>query len=840
MLPKPSASVTTTVANPHSSAEAPDDIRTRFFADGKANSVFVGRTRAVDSSIAAQYEQLLVPVFPKGLALLAVGGYGRQELFPHSDIDLMVLSETGLPAKAEREALSKFLQSVWDLGLRVSHSVHSIKECCELHEQNIELNISLLDKRFLIGDSELWADLSAKMPKFLQGQRQTLAKHLTKLSRQRYGKFHDTIYHLEPNIKESPGGLRDLHMVHWFARMGALSDDSILAELAPHGEFLYALRCFLHYTSNRDNNLLNFEAQEEFAALEFHPYRDPADAMREYFRNARAIFRTAAREMEAVEGRNNSLLAGFRDWRSRLSNSEFTISKERVLLRSPASLPKDPALVLRLFEFVAKHKVALHLDTERKIQEHLPELKTLFHSTPDLWPRFESLLKQPNASFGLRSMHDTGLLGTIFPAWHGIECFVLRDFHHRYTVDEHTLITIENLEALASAGEGDGRRRFSTLLEEIPNAAILKFALVFHDTGKGEEGPTHCEESAVLAAEAAAHLAIPELEREDLLFLIRNHLLLSSAMTGRDLDDPATTSWLAHSVGTLERLKLLTLLTCCDIGAVNPTALSPWRMEQLWRVYLVTHHELTRELASERIDAADDGSPEKQAFLKGFPTRYLRIHTSKEIDYHLRLEDRRQSDGVVIDIQRKGGAYQLTVLAKDRLFLFASLAGALASFGMNILKAEAFSNQQGTILDTFSFADPQRTLELNPSEIDRLQQSIERVVLGKLDVKTLLKNRPRTSPPSKGSRIQTRVLFDSQASSTSTLVEVVTQDRPGLLYSLTTAFSEAGCNIEVVLVDTEAHKAMDVFYVTTSAGKLDTDLERRLRESLITACMTEA
>jgi [protein-PII] uridylyltransferase len=200
------------------------------------------------------------------------------------------------------------------------------------------------------------------------------------------------------------------------------------------------------------------------------------------------------------------------------------------------------------------------------------------------------------------------------------------------------------------------------------------------------------------------------------------------------------------------------------------------------------------------------------------------------------LDERRREAGVALEIDKQGGVYLLTVLAADRLFLFASIAGALASFGMNILKAEAFANQQGTILDTFSFADPQRTLELNPPEMDRLRQTLERVILGKLDVKSLLKHRPKPAPPSKGSQIAGRVAFDDQASEAATLVEVVAQDRPGLLYDLAAAFSEAGCSIDVVLVDTEAHKALDVFYVTAGGAKLSRALEESLREKLLAVC----
>ena len=308
--------------------------------------------------------------------------------------------------------------------------------------------------------------------------------------------------------------------------------------------------------------------------------------------------------------------------------------------------------------------------------------------------------------------------------------------------------------------------------------------------------------------------------------------------TGRDLDDPATAVWLAHSCGTVEVLKYLTLLTYADTAAVHPTALSPWRLEQLWRVYLTTYRELTRELESERITGTPSAvrMPEREAFLKGFPTRYLRIHTEQQIQNHLRLEQRRREVGVTLEIRREAAAYVLTVLAKDRLSLFASVAGALASFGMNILKAEAFANQQGTILDTFVFTDPHRSLELNPSEMDRLQHTLDRALLGRIDVKSLLKHRPRLSAPSKNSRIPGRVSFDSDSSAAATLVEVVAQDRPGLLYDLAAAFSEAGCSIDVVLVDTEAHKALDVFYVTCAGTKLSPALQQRLHEKLLAVC----
>jgi [protein-PII] uridylyltransferase len=319
-------------------------------------------------------------------------------------------------------------------------------------------------------------------------------------------------------------------------------------------------------------------------------------------------------------------------------------------------------------------------------------------------------------------------------------------------------------------------------------------------------------------------------------FLIDRHLDLSAVMNSRDPDEPATAAFLAHRAGTLERLKLLTLLTYADISAVNPTAMSPWRLEQLWRIYLVTHAELTTELDAERIEPGSAGAPGMEEFLEGFPTRYLRTHGEAEVEADFQLYQRARERGAGLDVRRKNGVYSLTLVTRDRPFLLASIAGALAGFGMNILKAEAYGNRHLFVLDMFVFADTHRTLELNPSEMDRFRLTLERVVLGKTDVKSLLDKRPAPTAPSKRSRVKPTVFFNNEASATSTLIEVVAEDRPGLLYDLTRTISSANCNIEVVLIDTEAHKALDVFYVTTDGGKLPAGQERALRESLLEVC----
>jgi [protein-PII] uridylyltransferase len=300
-------------------------------------------------------------------------------------------------------------------------------------------------------------------------------------------------------------------------------------------------------------------------------------------------------------------------------------------------------------------------------------------------------------------------------------------------------------------------------------------------------------------------------------------------MFSRDVYDPQTIRDVAHQMGTVERLKVQTLLTYADISAVHPTAMTPWRAEQLWQLYLMVYNELTRELSSERIEAVPAGPPERIAFLEGFPMRYLRTNSEAGIGEHMALEEKSRKRGMAVDIRKLDSAWQLTLVAHDRPGLFASVAGTLSSFGMNILKAEAFSNLRSMVLDTFTFADPARTLDLNPSEVERLHATVERVLSGKLDVKELLRNRPKPVLPSRKAGIQARVVFDSEASSTATLIEIVAGDRPGLLYELATAISANGGNIEVVLIDTQAHKAIDVFYVTSEGAKLTAEKQDAIR-----------
>ncbi len=732
------------------------------------------RTAAIDALVTSHFHP------PPGVALLAVGGYGRRELFPYSDVDLLILCANVQARDELGEELSEFLRTLWDFGLRVSQSVRTREECAGLDLTNVELAVSLLDRRFLSGDKDLFASLVTPSP-------EKLGTHLAALTRQRHHKFQNTIFHLEPNVKDAPGGLRDVQVIRWLSGRNP----------APAAfEMLSRIRSALHRAAGRDQNILSFAMQDELAGN-----HDASALMRDYFQSANIIHRYCLRELDAAETRRSGLLSQFRNRSSKLSNGDFSVVRGCVFLRAPQL---NAALVTQLLFFVGRHGLPLSPDLEDRL--------TAFRGYQMRWPELRGLLELPQPHKALRVMHTTGLLEQVFPELTPINGMVVRDFYHRYTVDEHTLVTIDN--AVSRKEEP-----FEGLTREIENRCLLLIALLFHDAGKGG-GESHAESSAVLAESALARIGMPQADLTTVAFLIRAHLELSSAMTSRDLSDVSTAQQIAQSIGTVERLRMLTLLTYCDISSVHPGAMTPWRSSLLWQLYTATYQELTRELGASLV-----------------PARYARTHTPEEIAAHRRLVEISKVRGASVAFARKApGIYEITIAARDHMFLFADLAGAISSFGLNILKAEAFAAEAGSALDSLCVEDPLRTLELNPSEMDRLAHVIEDVATERKKARDLLRGRPN---PKRDKRTPPAIGVDNAASPRATLFEITADDRPGLLYDLAACFSGEECNVEIALIDTKAHRAIDVFYVTKNGERLSDEaasaLSQKLRQSLVTS-----
>jgi [protein-PII] uridylyltransferase len=553
-------------------------------------TVLEQRTALVDRLVTQLFRDSLgaQPDSADGFCLAAIGGYGRRALFPFSDIDILFLSTTQQTEAQWREAARSICQALWDVSLRVSPVHRSLAECDELHRDNIEFNIALLDCRFLAGDAELFARLRHRVtPQMVARERFDLVRTLGELTKQRHTRYGNTIFQLEPNVKDAPGGLRDYQVSCWLTLIAELEQKG--AWVTPEGlwpaslreecgrafEFLAALRCFLHYRRGRDDNALSYELQSEAAAIGIgSPPRgatSPEDWMRGYFRHTRSIYRLTKQLLSEIRPSRSALYDLFEDWRSRLTNADFLVARGCIFLRHPESL-KNGGGLLDLFEFMARHGLELSGEAERMVESAIAQSGGAAPDSLSLWARFRQILLLPHAANALRAMHRLGTLAHFFPEFHVVDSLVVRDFYHRYTVDEHSFRTIENLHKLRHP-ENDGERKFAEIFGELEEPELLFLALLFHDVGKGMPGENHISGSLEAVERVFLRLRLEPPLCETVRFLIANHLEMSATVLRRDIFDPDTLRSFAEKIGTPERLKLLCLFTYADVKSVNPEAL---------------------------------------------------------------------------------------------------------------------------------------------------------------------------------------------------------------------------------------------------------------------------
>ena len=830
-----------------------------FASQGSGTAFVRNRAGLVDDLLLYLWEQKR-SLHEPGYALVALGGYGRAALFPYSDVDLLFLCENEALRSRARDPVRSICQELWDAGLRVSPTTRTVEDCSRFDQENIEFTISLLDSRLLIGDRTLFARMHDKgLPQLVAREASTLLHGLTEVTRTRHARFGNTIFHLEPNLKDGPGGLRDFNVANWLAMIASIEahkawpasidfQTALEQEGLPDAvEFLSSARCYLHYRSRRDDNMVNWEAQEELAArgigVQGEPYGS-AEWMRLYFRHARAIHRAALQMMEHHSGQRSSLYRSFQRWRSRASNEDFSVVDGRVFLQQ-AGAARDPETVLRLFTVVARHGVKLSLETERRLNNARRALADTMPQDARLWQHLRDLLVQPQAADALRAMHALKLLGLALPEIDAIDALVLRDLYHRYTVDEHTFLTIDVLHGLVDT-EAEWLKPFGELIKEIERPELLYLALLLHDIGKALAGSDHVRSSLQLAEPALERLELPKGDADTVCFLIATHLEMSSTLRRRDIHDPETIRELANKVGTEERLKLLTLLTLADIKAVNPDALTPWKAENLWRLYIATANYFSRsvdeerfhaEICSDQVERIAALAPEQRShllrFLDGLPQRYLLSHTPEQVVAQFEMATRLADDPVQLGLRQLNQQFELTVVTGDHPGLFSTITGILYGWGMDITKASAFSNSAGVIVDRFHFKDRFRTLELNPPERERFKKSVVQILLGEAPLEKLLQSRIKSDHKPAKLKVETHLRFDNESSPTSTLLEVTTQDRPGLLHSMSAIIASEACSIEVALIDTEGAVAHDVFYLSSGGTKLSREQQREMEWALM-------
>ncbi len=796
--------------------------RERFFESADSLGTLRALSAAADRTVTA-----LLPETPSGpgFSVFALGGYGRRELFPASDVDLLILDHSP-PEQPAASAVQQFLQELWDLDFRVGQQVWRWGELEQLGEDDLQFLLALCDVRPLAAEPEQDRRLRREfLPAALERYGASLGEFLLEWTRQRHARFSDTIHQLEPDLKEAPGGLRDYQVGRWAGRLTGREAFLPYSERELRGAFAFVtgLRVHLHYHLGRDRNHLTHALQEKLAP-EFG-YRGGSrrssveSLMKDYFLRARMLAHYCRKGLRTLSG-----------------------PVQPVLRLEDAGPIESLQQVLELFDRCVEEGLEPDEALRARILERLGQLSGHLAYSKLAGPVLRLFRPRPGLYAALTELYRLGVLELLLPEFGTIRCRVIRDFYHRYTVDEHSLLAVKAVEELAGGGDADPR--FRSLLEEVEQPELLTLTLLLHDVGKSRGGK-HVDAGARMAVKALRRFRLHQEFVDSVAFLIRHHLAMSAVMSRRNIEDRAEVGRFADLVGSPSMLRLLTLLTYADIKAVAPGTLNQWRRDRLWQLFVATYNHLTVGFGEERVSSENlseklfDNLPSEvdfqalQEFLQGFPRRYLNTTPADEIYEHFRLgRALSPRDPVQLKLERRDSHWELCVVTADRTGMFARIAGLLAAFGMNILRGYAFSNRRDVVLDFFQFDDTRGTFRA-AAEQDRFRELLAGTVEGEVEVDELLARREGSLLfQTPGEKLEPVVYFDSGEGREYTIMEIVASDSLGLLYRISREITAAGCNIELVLISTEGARAVDVFYLTRGGGRLEGDLRARLKRNI--------
>jgi [protein-PII] uridylyltransferase len=821
------------------------------------------------------------------LALVAIGGYGRGELNPYSDVDIMFLCRDAAQLDEQvSEAVQQILYMLWDVGFKVGHSTRSVSAAVTQANADMLSKTSLLEARLVVGDDKLFAQFREQfLKRCVEGYEDDYIAARVENQADRHGKFGHTVYLQEPNIKNSCGGLRDYQNLLWMSFFKERAPST--ADLVKKGflneterrqldrayNFLLRVRTELHYLNKRAADVIHLNQQMQMANRLNYPQKNPLRRneafMRDYYQHARNIYHLTellsermslpARQVEKPGG----ILSIFRKPRTPKEErfDGFVSVGGRLYSEAGHSFSSEPARLMRMFQHLQTRKLRLSPELSQRVRRRLHLVDRTFQYSKAARETFIAICsRKGTVGFTLRAMHEVDLLGRYIPEFGQLTCLVQHEFFHRYTADEHTLVCIEKLDRLIDTDE-QKLSEYKAIFQKLEDPFVLYLALLLHDTGKAANAKLHAEASALYAQKVARRLQLAPEQRKSLVLLVDNHIILSSTAQRRNIEDPATIAEFAALVKSQANLDALMLLTLADGQGTGDQNWSDWKEGLVWQLYRSTSLYLAdgeafyrqRAIEREALRAAvtkklaADYRDEIDAHFEYMPERYFQAYGAADVVDHVRLfrsflETRAKDSSLVLAPSVKWIAHphrghsELWFCGWDRTQLLARIAGCLSVAQLNILGADVFTRSDSLVLDIFRVCNTNFEAVTDEKEIalveKRLRQSLESESFDFTPLLAKLKKR-RGFHLSQELDFPTRLSIDNDAHPVYTLVDLQTPDRLGLLYNLLRAFGEAGVQIALSRIATENGAAIDSFYVTESDGrKLRNDTMMRLQKAL--------
>ena len=850
-------------------AEGYDSLKVRHAEGASGQESVRTHARLMDDVILSLTRLIAADAVADGLAatpqvVMALGGYGRGELHPLSDVDLMVVYDGKMSPYVQR-MMQELLYSLWDLGLHVGHSLRSLDDCVAMARTDFPSRTSMQEARFLAGDRRLFARFQRVLRQevFRRDFGQFLETTLVERDA-RYRKHGASPYIGEPNVKESAGGLRDMHTAMWLgeAKFGTRT----LRELADKGlitpreqaaadaalTFLWRVRNELHFFSGHKNDVLTRDLQPRIAKN--LGYENDATSlgverfMRDYYLHARVIHRVSKRLIARCQETLSRRGSAERRRRQQALADGLVFFDGRLHLadRDPSQLRVDPARLMKVFGHLHRLGCELSLDLERAVEDSLHLVDDAFRRSDAVGELFLDICR----SWGrvcqtFSEMHELGLLGRYLPEFGALTCLVQYDVYHKFSADQHSLLAVEHLEALApgQSAESEGA---APVLSEVEKPELLMLGMLLHDIGKAR-GHGHVAKGIPLVRGLTARMGLPSADAAAVEFLVAHHLTMSHVAQRRDIDDPKTVTDFAAVVGDPQRLRMLYLLTYADMRAVGPGVLTPWRARILHELYTRTLDLLTggrvakpsRTQLAERLHAAAKGEVDLQAVkahLAMMADRYLESTGVQRMAEHLRMLGELGEAPVVTALFQHPdlGSSDLVVVTRDLPGLFSLIAGTLAASGVNIISAQIHTRADGIAIDTFQVNDPAGDVVGSAAHWARPLDALRAVITGEQSVEALLARRRALGREATGPGGPPKIALDNQLSDSATVIEVKCPDRLGLLYLITRALAGLGLDIVSARIATEIDQAFDTFYVQDREGRKleDPDTLERARVGL--------